>query len=62
LLKAIVNKEKIQAYLVIDANLDQHKKGIIIYILTDLRFIKIDNYSKELKSSCSIPSSIYKEG
>jgi hypothetical protein len=48
-----VNGDDIQAHLTISANLDETKKGIIVYILTNARFIKvdIDIHAEEISSS-----------
>ena len=46
-----VNGDTPNAYLVINASVDENNKGAIIYILTNLRLIKIDVAPKEIKSS-----------
>jgi hypothetical protein len=48
-----VNGDAIQAHLTISANLDETKKGIIIYIVTNLRMIKVDvnKVTEEITSS-----------
>lgn len=46
-----VNGDTPNAHLVINASVDENNKGAIIYILTNLRLIKIDVAPKEIKSS-----------
>ncbi len=46
-----VNGDNPTAHLIISANLGENNKGVIIYILTDLRLIKIDIDAKEITSS-----------
>jgi hypothetical protein len=45
-----VNGDIPTSHLIINANLGENNRGIIIYILTDLRLIKIDIDAKEIKS------------
>lgn len=46
-----VNGDTPMTHLVINASVDENNKGAIIYILTNLRLIKIDIAPKEIKSS-----------
>jgi hypothetical protein len=46
-----VNGDTPIAHLVINASVDSNNKGAIIYILTNLRLIKLDVASKEISSS-----------
>ena len=46
-----INGDTSKAYLVINASVNESNKGAIIYILTNLRLIKIDIAPKEIKSS-----------
>lgn len=46
-----VNGDNPISHLVIDANLGNNNKGIIAYILTNLRLIKIDIGEKEIEST-----------
>jgi len=46
-----VNGDTPKAHLVINASVDEDNKGAIIYILTNLRLIKIDIAPREIKSS-----------
>jgi len=46
-----VNGDTPNTHLVINASVDGDNEGAIIYILTDLRLIKIDIAPKEIKSS-----------
>ena len=46
-----VNGDNPTDYLVLNANLGENIKGIIAYILTNLRLIKIDIDAKEVQSS-----------
>lgn len=51
LLKTTVNGDAIVSYLVIDATLGKdNKKGIIVYVLTNIRLIKLDTDEKETQS------------
>lgn len=45
-----INGDSPISYLTVYANLDNKKQGIVIYILTNLRFIKI-GINKEIKSN-----------
>jgi hypothetical protein len=45
-----VNGDNPTAHLIINANLGENNKGVIIYVLTDLRLIKIDVDANEIKS------------
>lgn len=45
-----VNGDIPTAHLIISANLGENNRGVIIYILTDLRLIKIDIDANEIKS------------
>ncbi len=59
-IKLIVNGDMPIDYLKIDANLTKNKPGIIVYILTDRRLIKIDidTATAAIKSSNFIISKI----
>lgn len=46
-----VNGDNLAAHLVLNANLSENNKGAIIFILTNLRLIKIDIANKEIQSS-----------
>jgi hypothetical protein len=45
-----VNGDTPVARLVLNANLDENKKGVIVYILTNLRLIKIDIDENDIQS------------
>ena len=58
-IKAVVNGDNIQAYLIINANLKQDKEGALVYILTNARLIKIEiAKEKEISSSSFFLNSI----
>lgn len=48
-----INGDLLQEYLVINAAIKKDKKGALVYVLTDLRLIKIeiDSDAQEIKSS-----------
>ena len=46
-----VNGDNPVAHLVTNATLGENNKGAIVYILTDLRLIKVDIGAKEIKSN-----------
>ena len=46
-----INGDTPTSHLIINANLGENNRGVIIYILTDLRLIKIDIGANEVKSS-----------
>jgi len=46
-----VNGDNPTAHLVTNANLGENIKGVIVYILTNLRLLKIDIDANEIKSS-----------
>lgn len=50
-LTSAVNGDTPITQLVINASVDEKNKGVIIYILTNLRLIKVDIAPKEIKSS-----------
>ncbi len=45
-----INGDNPTSHLIINANLGENNRGAIIYILTDLRLIKIDIGANEIKS------------
>ena len=46
-----VNGDELISDLVINANLDDNNKGVIAYVLTNLRLVKIDIHLKEIQVS-----------
>lgn len=51
LIQTTVNGDVISSYLVISAALGKDRKGILVYILTNLRLIKIEIDEREIQSS-----------
>lgn len=47
---AAINGDTPELHLTIDANLTKNKLGVIVYILTNMRLIKIDIDTHEIKS------------
>ena len=41
-IKKVINGDSVQGHLVIDANLKNKKEGVLVYILTNARIIKIE--------------------
>lgn len=48
--KLTINGDMPKAHLSINANLGNNNRGVIVYILTNIRFIKIDIDTKEIQS------------
>lgn len=49
--ESTINGDTAQAYLAINASLEKDKKGAIVYVLTNVRLIKIDIDENEIQSS-----------
>ena len=50
-IESTVNGDTIDSYLVINANLGKERKGALIYILTNVRLMKIEIDDKDMQSS-----------
>ncbi len=57
-IKITVNGDTIEAYLVIQANLRRGKLGVLVYILTNVRLIKIEIDENEITSTPFIRDTI----
>lgn len=51
LIESTINGDKSKTHLAITANLSQDRKGVLVYILTNLRLIKIEIDEKDIQSS-----------